>query len=126
MSMFGKLFNAGEEELHEHWKRLEDIDQLNQIDEDSKSKPVVLFKHSTSCGISAMTKYKLEKSWDLAPEEVDFYYLDLLALRPISNHIADKYRVIHQSPQIIILKNGEVVYHTSHHMISLGIIKEHI
>ena len=126
MGIFKNMFNSREEEIHSDWKRLEEMGQLNQIDKDSENKPIVLLKHSTSCGISAMIKYQLEKDWDFKPAEIDFYYLDLLAFRSISNQIAERYNVIHQSPQIIVIKNGRAVYNTSHHMISINNLKNNL
>lgn len=124
--MFNNLFGSKEEALHQQWKRLVSEDQLDQIDADSKEKPVVLFKHSTSCGISAMAKYKLEKEWDFELQEMDFYYLDLWAYRPLSNEVANRYQVIHQSPQIIIIKDGQAVYDASHHMVNVATLKNHL
>ncbi len=106
------------------WKILNDAAQLQQITADTFHKPVVLFKDSTSCGISARAKYELEKNWDFSADELDFYYLDLLTYRPISNQIATDYGVTHQSPQIILLKNGQAVYHTSHHRISVVALRQ--
>jgi bacillithiol system protein YtxJ len=106
------------------WKILDNAAQLEQITADSFHKPVVLFKDSTSCGISARAKYELEKNWDFNVDELDFYYLDLLTYRPISNQIAADFGVTHQSPQIILLKNGQAVYNTSHHRISVAALRE--
>ena len=106
------------------WKNLESLDDLHQIVEDSKQKPIVLFKHSTRCGTSLHAKHRLESEWDFEEGELDFYYLDLLQHRDISNGIADQFNVVHQSPQIIILKNEQVVYHISHNAISVDRIKE--
>lgn len=102
----------------ESWKTLEDISQLDQIAEDSKNKTVVLFKHSVTCGISAGAKNRLESRWDLVKTDIDFYYLDLLSHRDISNAIADRWGVRHQSPQIVVIKGNKAVYDTSHGSIS--------
>jgi len=55
---------------------------------------------------------------------LDFYYLDLLTYRPISNEIAEKFSVTHQSPQILVIKNGNAVFNNSHHSISADSLKE--
>ncbi len=106
------------------WQNLESLDDLHQIVEDSKQKPIVLFKHSTRCGISQHAKHRLESEWDFKEGKLDFYYLDLLKHRDVSNEIADQFNVVHQSPQIIILKNEQAVYHISHNAISVDRIKE--
>lgn len=104
------------------WKVLETEAQLAAAIEASHEKPVVLFKHSVTCGISAGAKHRLESAWDFDKEELDFYYLDLLAFRPISNKIAEDLGVIHQSPQIIVLRNGKAIFDASHHRINAQII----
>ncbi len=106
-----------------NWKQLEHPEQLEEIKEMSKSKPVAIFKHSIRCGVSSMVKSQLEREWNLSPEEVTFYYLDLITYRPISNQIEKDFDVVHQSPQLILIKNGEVVYHDSHYSISVDQVK---
>ncbi len=96
------------------WKHLETIDQLNQIIADSHNQTVVIFKHSTRCSISSMAQRRLTdlKTEDAA--QAAFYYLDLIAHREVSNRIAEQLDEVHQSPQILVLKNGECVYEASH------------
>lgn len=106
------------------WIQLTDEKQINDIIENSKEKPSIIFKHSTSCGISAHAMYKLESDWEKL-ENINFYYLDLLNNRNISNKLADIFKVTHQSPQIIIIKDEKVASHFSHQVISIDkIIKE--
>ncbi len=110
----------------ETWKNLTEETQFEIIDEISKIKAVVLFKHSTRCGISLHAQHKLESDWNFTEEEVDFYYLDLLNYRNISSFIAERYHVVHQSPQIIVIKNGKAIYDISHNAISNEVIREHL
>ncbi len=102
------------------WKMLTDISQLDEIDNLSMEKTVVIFKHSTTCGISAGAKSRLEMDWTSLEGDVAFYYLDLLSYRPISNEIASRYSVRHESPQIIVINNGAATHDSSHHRISVG------
>ncbi len=102
------------------WKMLDSIKQLDEIDALSKEKTVVIFKHSTTCGISAGAKNRLESDWPKLEGDIAFYYLDLLSYRPISNEIASRYGVRHESPQIIVINNGNAVHDSSHHRISVG------
>lgn len=118
-----RLFGTNQPELLEQWKVLNSEEQLDQIIKDSYQRPVVLFKHSISCGISAMAKYQLEEQWDFDPEDFDFYYLDLINNRSVSNKIAKDLEVIHQSPQIIVVKNGQSIYDTSHHNINSATLR---
>lgn len=99
------------------WINLDSEDTLTDIIESSKNKAQIIFKHSTRCGISEFAKERIEKSYDQIEGKADFYYLDLLNHRNISNLIAERLNVIHQSPQIIILKDGEVVHSVTHHSI---------
>lgn len=107
-----------------NWIPLTEEAQLDAIIEQSKSKPVAIFKHSTTCSISAMAKDRMER--EQAPEGVDFYYLDLLRYRPISNKIAEVFHVHHESPQILLIKDGECTYDESHNGITMDELTEQI
>lgn len=100
-----------------NWINLEQDPQLDQIKKDSFNKAIVLFKHSVRCSISAMAKGRLERA--AAPDNVDFYYLDLIAYRNLSNRIAEEFGVHHESPQLLLIRNGECVYEESHNGISM-------
>lgn len=124
MGILDRFFkDSSKRDMETNWKQLEHPEQLEEIKEMSKSKPVAIFKHSIRCGVSSMVKSQLEREWNLSPEEVTFYYLDLITYRPISNQIEKDFGVVHQSPQLILLKNGEVVYHDSHYSISVDQVK---
>jgi bacillithiol system protein YtxJ len=126
MGFVDRLKNINAKGIISQWETLTDINQLETILEESKKQPVAIFKHSTTCGISHYIKSNLENDWDFAPEDIKLYYLDLLAFRPISNEVANQLRVVHQSPQFILLKNGEVVNNWSHHSISSATIKKEL
>ncbi len=104
-------------EIHPAWKVLKDEGQIEEIIADSVDKPVVIFKHSISCGLSSMVKFQLETSCVFDKLDFDFYYLDLITNRPISNKVANQFGIRHQSPQILIIRNGKVVFDMSHHQI---------
>ena len=123
MSILDQFFKQENESLLPSWTALTSADQLDQIMEDSHQKPVFIFKHSVRCGISAMAKYNLEREWDFEDEQFDFYYLDIFQNRPISNQIAHQLDVIHQSPQLILIRNGHSVFDTSHHLVHAQSIK---
>jgi bacillithiol system protein YtxJ len=95
-----------------NWIPLTTETQIQEIIKKSIGKPQLIFKHSTRCGISSMAKSRLEKPG--APQTIDFYYLDLLSNRSLSNKLAESFQVAHQSPQILLIKNGECVYEESH------------
>lgn len=96
------------------WERLTSVDQLKEVIAGSSEKPVLLFKHSTRCSISSMALNSFQRSWEGSQEEIDIFYLDLLSYRDVSNAIALETGVIHQSPQVIVMKNNEVVYTATH------------
>lgn len=111
----------------DQWKNLESIEQLEKLIDSSNEKTVVVFKHSTTCSISSMALNRLQRGWNEEEmKPVDFYYLDLLSYRDISNEIAEKLQVTHQSPQLIIIKNGKATFHTSHMGVSYEELKSHL
>lgn len=95
------------------WENVESISQLDQLVENSKTTPLVIFKHSTRCSISRMILNSFERYFP-SDKDVQLAFLDLIAFRDVSNHIAESLRVMHQSPQVIVLVNGMVVHHASH------------
>lgn len=107
-----------------NWIHLTEIATIDQIIKDSFEKPQVIFKHSTRCSISSMALNRLER--EAAPANAHFYYLDLLKYRNISNELADKFNVYHESPQILIIRNGECVYDESHQGINMSEIEEQV
>ncbi len=121
-----RLFNNADTGLPFNWQNLNSLEQIDEIKKLSEDKPVVIFKHSTRCGVSHMAQHQLERDWNFQPEELDFFYLDLIRHRPVSNAVAETFEVRHQSPQILIIKNGEVAFHTSHHRIGVEIIRKQI
>lgn len=94
------------------WKELTSEEQLAEINDRSRLKPILIFKHSTRCSISVMAKNRLDKMTD--DDSADFYVLDLLRYRNVSNKIAEDYSVHHESPQVLLVVNGECVYEESH------------
>jgi len=117
-------FSGNKKELN--WKILSTLDQLNEIEKASFTKTQVIFKHSTSCSISRMAKSRIESGLEELEKDADVYYLDLLANRSISNMIAEKWNVEHESPQILIIKNGKSIHDSSHNMISINDIQQNL
>ncbi len=107
-----------------NWIELTEPSQLQIIKEKSAEKPQVIFKHSTRCSISSVAKSRLERS--AAPANVDFYFLDLIKHRTISDKIAGDFDVYHESPQLLLIKNGECVYDESHSGISMDDLAEQL
>jgi bacillithiol system protein YtxJ len=100
-----------------HWIHLTDEEQLKQIISKSQNRTQVIFKHSTRCSISSVAFQRLQKSDQ--PADIDFYFLDLIAYRGLSNRVADVFKVHHESPQVLVIKDGECIYDESHLSISM-------
>lgn len=123
------IFKAPREAVKEEiaevpWHTLNSLDQLDTLVGESKEKPVAVFKHSTRCGISRAVLKIFERNYTLSEGEVKLYFLDLLQNRDISNEIANRFNVRHESPQLIILKDGAVADHSSHHSIEAATLKK--
>jgi len=96
------------------WNLLSDLTQLDTITTDSNTKTQIIFKHSTRCGISSGVLRKFEKQFDVS-NSIVLHFLDLLRYRDISNEIASRFNIAHQSPQLLIIKKGVVAKHDSHY-----------
>ena len=121
MGLLKKIFKKNVAEAQQafiNWIRLTNIDQIKQIRSLSKSETVFIFKHSTRCGISKMVIKRFENMFDESMSNVKVYYLDLLNYRDISNEIAVSFEVIHQSPQLLIIRNEVAVKDASHYDIT--------
>jgi bacillithiol system protein YtxJ len=105
-----------------NWILLTTEAQLQQIIERSAARPQVIFKHSTRCAVSSMAKNRLERK--TLPAGIDFYYLDLIVHRSLSLKVAEVFKVDHESPQVLLIKDGHCVYSESHTGISMEEIVE--
>lgn len=112
-NIFGNSDNQKESNSKVNWIPLNFIGQLDELVAFSEQKPAVIFKHSTRCSVSRFALKQFEKDYDLE-DKVDAYFLDLLEHRDISNEIASRFGVYHQSPQLLLIKAGKSVYDVSH------------
>ena len=128
MSIFNKLFgSSGQESTSKiEWRKLTDLGQLNELTDLSFEKPVLIFKHSTRCSISRFALKQFENEFDFSNEVLQPYFLDLLEYRSISNEVASRFNVFHQSPQILLIKEGKSVYDASHDAITVSEVRNHI
>lgn len=110
-----------------NWHTIKTTEELDKVLQESAETPVVIFKHSTSCSISATVKSRLERQWDGAGlDNIKPYYLDLLSYRPVSNHVAQVLQVRHESPQLLLVQDGMCTYDASHMGISVDALKKNI
>ncbi|PIF01373.1 MAG: bacillithiol system redox-active protein YtxJ [Maribacter sp.] len=119
MGLFKDFFGKngkepGKEKANTPWKPLVSVHQLDEIVERSKNKPQIIFKHSTTCAISRMVFNTFNANYDFPKDRFDLYYLDLHGFREVSDETGIKFQVVHQSPQLLVIRNGVVVAHDSH------------
>ncbi len=119
MGLFNNIFGSKKSNGKEigkqlPWIPLTSLEQLDEIVKKSTSRTQVIFKHSTTCGVSRMVLNMFEKNPILQEDGLDLYFLDLHRHREISNEIAQKFQVLHQSPQLLVVKNGQTIAHGSH------------
>lgn len=124
-SIFGNSDNSESQKSNVNWIPLTNLAQLNDIENMSNVKPIVIFKHSTRCSISRFALKQFEREYDL-DETVDAFFLDLIEHRDVSNKIANKFGVYHESPQLILIKKGKAVYDVSHSDISAEALKNKV
>jgi bacillithiol system protein YtxJ len=107
-----------------NWIPLTEEHQLEKIITESEKAPVMIFKHSTRCSISSTSLSRMERNWnEFEMIKVKAYYLDLIQYRAISNKIASLFSVEHQSPQVLLIKNGHSVWDASHYDIQYEELK---
>lgn len=117
MSLLNKIFGGSKEPKVEKvlpWIPLNEIQQIQDIIQKSQFKTQAIFKHSTRCGISRMVMNQFIDVYNLTEDDLDLYYLDLLHDRAVSDNVGVTLMVMHESPQLIVVRNGEVVIHASH------------
>ncbi|AUC84218.1 bacillithiol system redox-active protein YtxJ [Polaribacter sp. ALD11] len=125
MGILNKMFGGKsdketklERKSHLNWNPLTSLEQLEVIKKESNSEAVLIFKHSTRCGISSMVIKQFEKLFTEEHENLKVYYLDLLNYRSVSDEVGYTFQLMHQSPQLIVIKNGVSVYDAAHYDIT--------
>jgi bacillithiol system protein YtxJ len=131
MSLLKSIFKSSseakpKEESKVNWIPLKSLDQLEEINQISNKEAIVIFKHSTRCGISRMVIKSFEKQFDDTMSTLKVYYLDLLNYRELSSEVGFKYQILHQSPQLLVIKNEIAVEHASHYDITTIDLKAYL
>ena len=126
MSFFKNIFSGSENQndapAKMDWNNLTDLGQLDDIISLSNEKPVAIFKHSTRCSVSRMALKQFENEFDFS-DKVTAYFLDLITYRDVSNEIMNRFGVQHQSPQLILIKDGKAIYSATHSDIDASVLK---
>ena len=107
------------------WIRLQHSKQIQEIIERSYTTPCIIYKHSSRCSLSSISRYRLEGDWDFQEYEVAAYFLDVIADRDLSRMVAERFEVHHESPQLLLICHGECIYDASHLDITLTELREH-
>ena len=108
------------------WNMLTSLDLLETIHEESKEKPIVIFKHSSRCGVSRMVLREFQRNYSRNEEQLKLYYLDILSYRELSNEVSIKFQVLHESPQLLVIKDGMLIHHSSHYRIDPRILSDYV
>lgn len=99
-----------------------DIENINKSENYS-----IIYKHSPMCMTSLMTYRQLKAEVNAAQGvDIPLYIVDVIKNRQQSQYIANSFLTKHESPQILVIKNGKCVYNTSHESISLKAVLNHI
>jgi bacillithiol system protein YtxJ len=113
-----RLYTLSKEKLMAKIRRIETPQELEELIERSKQGPVWVFKHSLTCPISAYAWAEFQSFVNDRPEDSGLYSLiEVQTARPVSNAVAERTGVVHQSPQALLLRDAKVVWHASHHTI---------
>jgi|TARA_B110000444_G_scaffold102556_1_gene96820 bacillithiol system protein YtxJ len=104
-----------------NWILINSFDELSNFNNNY----VLLFKHSPRCIVSRITLSRFELNYNNKINIPIFVYIDVLNSRDLSKEIAKNYSVYHESPQIILLKNNNVLFHASHSEISFSRLKNY-
>ncbi|MFN0036575.1 MAG: bacillithiol system redox-active protein YtxJ [Saprospiraceae bacterium] len=107
-----------------HWLLLDSFEGIEQLKNRSHEVPCLIFKHSTRCEICSIAKYRLEDDWDFGAGKMEAYYLDVLNFRPVSLQVADTFQVHHESPQVLLIVDGECIYDASQLDITVEELRE--
>lgn len=103
-------------------KEITDKSELEKILAESGQGKVLIFKHSTTCPISARAWREVQKFAAETKAELQGVMIKVIESRPLSNFVAENFLVTHQSPQALLLSKGQLVWHTSHQ----GVTQENI
>ena len=107
-----------------NWKALNTFEDLEEIIKRSSQQPVLIYKHSTRCSLSSIVRSRLERSWKADPFDIEGHFLDLISFREVSNAVEDQFKVLHQSPQVLVIDQSKCIFHCSHLAIGLKAIKK--
>jgi bacillithiol system protein YtxJ len=104
--------------MSDRYRLLTAVEDLDSVVEASFTRPVLLFKHSLTCGTSAWAHEELEALLEGPPVSADVSVVHIQTSRALSNAVEERFGIRHQSPQALLVANGTVVWHASHHRLT--------
>lgn len=106
-----------------NWTSIKHPSQIDEIIELSRQKTCLIYKHSPTCPISSMARHRLEGNWDFDDADIATYVVDVIYARPLSQQLAQTFGIRHESPQVLVIRDGQCIHHSSHLDISVGDLK---
>ena len=104
--------------MENHFVKITDKKSFEQLASRSKDRPVVIFKHSLTCPISAAAYEQM------AEFDGEVALIEVQRARELSTEIENRLGVTHESPQVIVLRNGQVVWNASHFKVTADAVTE--
>lgn len=112
------MFEGGSSTVRDFWNIPVDKEDVQEIMENSQKRPQLIYKHSFRCSMCLFSKSDLEEASDAILERASMHFVDVVGSRPVSNYIAEETSIPHQSPQVLLIVDEEVIYEASHNAIS--------
>lgn len=118
MGFFDKIFGSDKEKEEERWYEIRTTQEMDNVILASSERPQVILKHSNSCGVSFFAKQNLDSIPSEKLKDADLYIIDVIRYRDVSYYLADKFNIRHESPQVFVIRDKEVVWNGSHGRVS--------
>jgi len=110
--------------MHPELRPVQQLDELEQLLSASNTRPLLLFKHSYSCGISAEALDELVEHLNGGPASVQYAIVTVQTHRDISNAVSARLGVRHETPQAILIRDGKAVWSASHFRVNAASIEK--
>ncbi len=99
------------------------VEELDAVVAQSATRPTLLFKHSPTCGTSAQAHEEIESLVEDGSVPVDVYLISVRASRAVSNAVAQRFNLRHESPQVLIVRGGALMWNASHFRVTAAGIR---
>ncbi|MBO6587117.1 MAG: bacillithiol system redox-active protein YtxJ [Gracilimonas sp.] len=124
LDSIGNLFGTESQPQNKfNWKELTSEEDVADVMHTSNEKPQVIYKHSSRCATSYFALKNVESISAEDQLKADFHMVDVISRRPTSMHIAEELEIRHESPQLFVIKDGEVIWSGSHNQIQAEVLE---